>query len=70
MFWCAARLQPKREGLALHVLALNGYATYLDVCASIADRMAARSRRGRHCSPATLSWRSNCSGTLPGGAQA
>jgi len=29
MYWCAARLQPNREALALHCLALRGYATYL-----------------------------------------
>jgi transcriptional antiterminator RfaH len=29
VYWCAARLQPRREALALHVLTLNGYATYL-----------------------------------------
>jgi transcriptional antiterminator RfaH len=29
VYWCAARLQPRREALALHVLGLNGYATYL-----------------------------------------
>jgi transcriptional antiterminator RfaH len=28
-FWGAARLQPRREALALHCLALNGYETYL-----------------------------------------
>ena len=27
-YWCAARLQPHREGLALHCLALAGYQTY------------------------------------------
>jgi hypothetical protein len=27
-YWCAARLQPNREALALHCLGLNGYETY------------------------------------------
>jgi transcriptional antiterminator RfaH len=27
-YWCATRLQPRREALALHCLALNGYETY------------------------------------------
>jgi len=27
-YWCAARLEPHREGLALHCLALAGYQTY------------------------------------------
>ena len=27
-YWCAARLQPNREALALHYLGLNGYETY------------------------------------------
>src|SRR5215472_15305086 len=28
MYWCAARLQPHREALALHCLGLAGYETY------------------------------------------
>jgi transcriptional antiterminator RfaH len=28
-FWCAARLQPRREALATHCLGLAGYAVYL-----------------------------------------
>ena len=28
MYWCAARLQPYREALALHCLGLAGYETY------------------------------------------
>src|SRR5262249_41030861 len=27
-YWCACRLQPHREALALHCLALNGFETY------------------------------------------
>jgi len=27
-YWCAARLQPNREALALHCLGLAGYETY------------------------------------------
>jgi transcriptional antiterminator RfaH len=27
-YWCAARLQPRREALALHCLGLSGYETY------------------------------------------
>jgi hypothetical protein len=27
-YWCACRLQPYREALALHCLGLNGYETY------------------------------------------
>ena len=27
-YWCAARLQPHREALALHCLGLAGYTTY------------------------------------------
>jgi transcriptional antiterminator RfaH len=27
-YWCACRLQPHREALALHCLGLNGYETY------------------------------------------
>lgn len=40
-YWCACRLQPQREALALHCLGLNGYETYYP---RIRDR---RTRFGR-----------------------
>ena len=42
MYWCAARLQPHREALALHCLALNGYETYYP---RLRDRRIRRGRR-------------------------
>jgi transcription antitermination factor NusG len=40
-YWCAARLQPNREALALHCLGLAGYETYFP---RLRDR---RTRHGR-----------------------
>src|SRR5262245_47015726 len=40
--WCAARLEPRREHVALRFLALNGYATYFPQL-----RESCRSRAGR-----------------------
>jgi len=42
MPWVAARLLPRREGLALHCLALAGYSTYLPRCR---ERRLVRGRR-------------------------
>jgi transcription antitermination factor NusG len=41
-YWCAARLQPHREGLALHCLALAGYQTYYP---QLRDRRIRHGRR-------------------------
>jgi len=40
--WIAARIEPRREALALHCLALNGYATYLP---RIRERRMTRGRK-------------------------
>ena len=41
-YWAAARLEPRREQLALHCLALNGYATYFP---RIRERRTVRGRK-------------------------
>jgi transcriptional antiterminator RfaH len=42
MYWIAAQLLPRREGLALHCLKLAGYSTYLP---RIRERRVVRGRR-------------------------
>jgi len=41
-YWCAARLQPRHEALALHCLGLAGYETYLP---RLRERRISRGRR-------------------------